>query len=157
MTIVGDGLKLRVAHAPGMPGTFSPTARVGDPDMHHRTCHDACRDRWLAFSFEVGDGEKVPAIPSACTTHNFMHLVGGPCNVGGHHYGLLVLLLTKHQLRNNIKQYCTVACPQQMQQRLQSESHTCLTFYSNVRRIDWLVFMHCMQVFIILHVFVNYA
>ena len=29
---------LRVAHAPGMPGTFSPPPRVSDPDMHHGTC-----------------------------------------------------------------------------------------------------------------------
>ena len=39
--------KLRVAHAPGMPGTFYPP-RVSDPD----TCRDACRDRLLAVSFE---------------------------------------------------------------------------------------------------------
>ena len=31
-------VKLRIAHAPGMPGTFSPTPRVSDPDMHHGTC-----------------------------------------------------------------------------------------------------------------------
>ena len=30
--------KLKVAHAPGMPGTFSPPPRVSDPDMHHGTC-----------------------------------------------------------------------------------------------------------------------
>ena len=30
--------QLRVAHAPGMPGTFSPSPRVNDPDMHHDTC-----------------------------------------------------------------------------------------------------------------------
>ena len=30
-------VKLRVAHAPGMPGTFSPPPRVSDPDMHHST------------------------------------------------------------------------------------------------------------------------
>ena len=30
--------KLRVAHAPGIPGTFSPPPRVSDPDMHHGTC-----------------------------------------------------------------------------------------------------------------------
>ena len=30
--------KLRVAHAPGMPGTFSPPPRVSDPDVHHDTC-----------------------------------------------------------------------------------------------------------------------
>ena len=31
-------VKLRVAHAPGMPGTFSPPPRVSDPDMQHGTC-----------------------------------------------------------------------------------------------------------------------
>ena len=31
-------VKLRVAHAPGMPGTFSPPPLVSDPDMHHGTC-----------------------------------------------------------------------------------------------------------------------
>ena len=27
-----------VAHAPGMPGTFSPPPQVSNPDMHHGTC-----------------------------------------------------------------------------------------------------------------------
>ena len=31
-------VKLRVAHAPGMPGTFSPLPRVSNPVMHHGTC-----------------------------------------------------------------------------------------------------------------------
>ena len=31
-------VQLRVALAPGMPGTFSPPLRVSDPDMHHGTC-----------------------------------------------------------------------------------------------------------------------
>ena len=30
-------VKFRVAHSPGMPGTFSPPPRVSDPDMHHGT------------------------------------------------------------------------------------------------------------------------
>ena len=30
--------KLRVAHAPGMPGTFFPPPWVSDPDMRHGTC-----------------------------------------------------------------------------------------------------------------------
>ena len=30
--------KSRVAHAPGMPGTFSPPPRTSDPDMHQGTC-----------------------------------------------------------------------------------------------------------------------
>ena len=35
------------------------------------TCRDACRDRLLAVSFEVGGGENAPGIPGACTTHIF--------------------------------------------------------------------------------------
>ena len=31
-------VNLRVAHAPGMPGTFSPPPLLSDPDMHHGTC-----------------------------------------------------------------------------------------------------------------------
>ena len=31
-------VKLRVVHAPGMPGTFSPPPRVSYPDMRHGTC-----------------------------------------------------------------------------------------------------------------------
>ena len=31
-------VKWWIAHAPGMPGTFSPSPRVSDPDMHHGTC-----------------------------------------------------------------------------------------------------------------------
>ena len=30
--------KLRVAHSPGMPGTFSPLLRFSDPAMHHGRC-----------------------------------------------------------------------------------------------------------------------
>ena len=45
-----------------------------------RTCRDACRDRWLAVSFEVGGGEYVPSIPGACATRNFTYLARGPCD-----------------------------------------------------------------------------
>ena len=31
-------VKLLVAHAPGMPGTFSASLRISDPDIHHGTC-----------------------------------------------------------------------------------------------------------------------
>ena len=31
-------VKLRVAHAPVMPGTFFPPPRVSDPDIHQGTC-----------------------------------------------------------------------------------------------------------------------
>ena len=43
-----------------------------------RTCRDACRDRQLVVSFEVGSGENVLGIPGACATLNFPDLVRGP-------------------------------------------------------------------------------
>ena len=30
--------KIAGAHAPGMPGSFSPPPQVSDPDMHNGTC-----------------------------------------------------------------------------------------------------------------------
>ena len=69
-------VQLRVAHALGRPATFSPPQRISDPDMHHgtwHTCRNACRDRWLAVSFEIGGGENAPGIPSAYTIRNFTH------------------------------------------------------------------------------------
>ena len=71
-------VKLRAAHASGMPGTFSrhrlqrkPLAY--DPCLHHpcawRTCRVACRS-----------GRKnVPGIPGTCATRNFTYLARGPC------------------------------------------------------------------------------
>ena len=47
--------KIACAHA---LGTFSPPPQVSDPDMHHGTCRDACRDREIAVSSEVGGGGK---------------------------------------------------------------------------------------------------
>ena len=47
-------VKLRVAHAPGMPGTFFLLPLVCDPDMHHGTCVTHvpwCMPGWLACSF----------------------------------------------------------------------------------------------------------
>ena len=45
---------LQVAHVPGMPGTFSPSLRVCDPDMHHGTCVThvpCCMPGSLTFGF----------------------------------------------------------------------------------------------------------
>ena len=47
-------VKLWVAHAPGMPGTFSSPPRVSGPDMHHGTCvtHEPWCVQWsLTGSF----------------------------------------------------------------------------------------------------------
>ena len=67
-----------------MPGTFSTPSQVSDPDMTcimtraWCTCRDACRDRWLAVSVEVGGRENIPGIPGACAARNFTFLVRGP-------------------------------------------------------------------------------
>ena len=72
---------LRIAHAPGMPGTFSPAPRVSDPDMHHGTCVTHvpwCIPGSLTSGFLCCPcGENVFSIPGACTTLNFMYLVRG--------------------------------------------------------------------------------
>ena len=71
--------KLWVAHAPGMPGTFSPppTSKETDPGMHNGTC--VTHVPWcMPGSLNRGDGESVPGIPSACATCNFKYLARGP-------------------------------------------------------------------------------
>ena len=74
--------KLRVAHAPGMSGTF-PRHRfqrkplVSGPDMHHGTC--ATNVPWcMSGSLTRDGGENVPGIPGACATRNFTYLLRGP-------------------------------------------------------------------------------
>ena len=80
-----------VAHAPGMPGAFSPPSWVSDTDMHHGTCVThvpwCMRDRQLAVSSEVGSGENVPGIPGACVASNCTYLVRGPLR--SYHIGQL--------------------------------------------------------------------
>ena len=47
-----------------------------------RTCRDACRDRNLAVSFEVGVGENISGIPGACAFRNFVYPIRGPWRCG---------------------------------------------------------------------------
>ena len=58
-------VKLRVAHAPGMPGTFPRHHGLAMPTCitarASRTRLDECRDRYLGVSIEVGGMENVPA------------------------------------------------------------------------------------------------
>ena len=75
-------VRLRVAHAPGMPETFSPPPCVNDPNIHQGTC--VTHLPWYmpgsltSDFFEVGGRENVPGIPDARTTHNFTYLAIGP-------------------------------------------------------------------------------
>ena len=74
--------KLRVAHAPGMPGTFSPATAVSDPDTHHGTCVTHvpwCMSGSLTSGFLLRRRwENVPGIPGTCATHDYTYLVRGP-------------------------------------------------------------------------------
>ena len=71
------------AHAPGMPGTFSPQARGSDPDMHQGTCITHvpwCMPGSLTSGFLWSRRRKrVSGIPGACTTRNVTYLVRGTC------------------------------------------------------------------------------
>ena len=83
--------KIAGAHAPGMPGTFSPSSQVSDPDMHHGTCVTHvpwCMPGSLTsgFLWNWRRGETFPAIHGACATCNFPYLVRGPC---WRYYGIL--------------------------------------------------------------------
>ena len=78
--------KLRVAHAPGMPATFSPTLPVRDPDMHHGTCVTHvpwCMSGSLTSGFLWSRWRgKRSRYPGACATRTFTYLVRGPCYTG---------------------------------------------------------------------------
>ena len=69
-------------HAPGMPGTFSPPARVSNTDMHHGTC--VTHVPWCMSGSLISDWlwsrcrENFPGIPGTCATRNFGYLLRGP-------------------------------------------------------------------------------
>ena len=62
----------RIPHHRGLAIPTCITARAS------RTCRDACWDRLLAVSLDIGGGDNVPGIPSACATRNFTYVVRGP-------------------------------------------------------------------------------
>ena len=68
-------LKLRVVHAPGMSGTYSPPPLVSDPDMHRGTCVTQvpwCMPGSLTSNFLWSRWRgNIPGIPGGCATQNF--------------------------------------------------------------------------------------
>ena len=74
--------KLRVAHAPGMSGTFSPPSRVSDPNMHYGPCVTPVPWRMLeslTSSFVWSRWRRKRSRHfSACATRNSVYLVRGP-------------------------------------------------------------------------------
>ena len=72
-------LKIAGCACAGNAGNVFP-ATAGKRSRHTwRTCRDACRDHWLAVSFEIGGGGKRSRHSRACATRNFTYLVRGPC------------------------------------------------------------------------------
>ena len=68
-------VKLWVAYAPGMPGTFSPPPPVSDPGMNRGT--SIRHVPWCMSGSLILDGrENIPGIPGACC--NFTYLARGP-------------------------------------------------------------------------------
>ena len=63
-------VKFWVAHAPGMPGTFSSLPTSKETVTHVPWC--------ISGSLTRGGGENVPGIPGACASHNSTYLVRGP-------------------------------------------------------------------------------
>ena len=57
-------VQLRVAHAPGMPGTFSPSPRVSDPDKHHARAvmHSGIANQ--QFPLKSMAGKTIPTFPA---------------------------------------------------------------------------------------------
>ena len=75
--------KIAGAHAPGMPGTFSPftagkRSRHASRHVRHARAvmHVGIVNK--PFLLKSAVGENVPGIPGACATCNFKYLVRGP-------------------------------------------------------------------------------
>ena len=75
-------VKLRVAHAPGMPGKFSPpptSKETASKGSRHASRH--VRDTRAVMHVGIANPRwpgNVPGIPGACATRNFTYLVRGP-------------------------------------------------------------------------------
>ena len=67
-------VKLRVARAPGMKGTFSHLRVIRKPLVNYPGMHHGCMSR----SLNRGGDESVPSIPDACATPNYTYLARGP-------------------------------------------------------------------------------
>ena len=126
--------KLRVAHAPGMPGMFSP------PPTSKETASKRSRHASLTHS----GGENVSGIPGACATRNFTYLARGPF------LALARLLYIDFRLRHftnilcHLKQKCQNTIS--IQTAYSDEWYFYIQFhyrfqqtYTEIREIEWSV------------------
>ena len=74
-------VKLLVAHAPGMPGTLSPSPtskETASKRSRHASRHVRDVPWCMSGPLTRGGGEKVPGIPSACANQKITYLARGP-------------------------------------------------------------------------------
>ena len=93
-------VKLQVAHAPGMSGTFSLPLWISDPEIHYGTW--VTRVPWcMPGSLTSGFlwcrwWKNVPCIPGACTTSNITYLVKGLLQTHTQNWKTMSLCILPH-------------------------------------------------------------
>ena len=105
-------VKLRVAHAPGMLGTFfrhqvQRKPLFSHPGMHHGTC--VTHVPWcMSGSLSRGGGKNVAGIPGACVTRDFTYLARGPWNpTTQSHRVISEIDIDGHKCIDNRRQFIT--------------------------------------------------
>ena len=88
---------MRVPHAPGLPGTFSPPPRVTDPGMQHST--SVAHVPWCMSGSLTVAVKTFPAFP-AHTHPNFTYMIRGPWHLTGHHWVISHTPLYKYFLHD---------------------------------------------------------
>ena len=88
-------VKLRVAHAPRMPGTFSPLPRVNVADMHHGTCVTHvpwCMPESLTSSF-LGNRWREIRFRHSRRMHNPQFCVSGKRPMATYRWNILTFII----------------------------------------------------------------
>ena len=116
--------KIAGAHAPGMPGTFSPSPHVSDPDMHHDTCVTHvpwCMPGSLTsgFIWNRRRGKTFPAFPAhAQPAGTWLHFHGNRIDQTKHYWILNLTapsLYTVGELRSGVTGFATIFALQNVQ------------------------------------------
>ena len=143
-------VKLRVAHAPWMPGTFSRHRGLAIPIcVRHEPW---CMPGSLTSDFLVGGWENVPGIPGASTTRNFTYLVTGLMHgcISIEHIWSYYIILKKYFHMYGMPFIMNQQTPQERQNRVQDNEATHRVYYAHTYKINntWKL-MCCYPVIIV--------
>ena len=116
---------LRVAHAPGMPGTFSPATEFKGNRLlaipvcitarASRTCRDACRDRLPALA-----GKTFPVFPAHAHPHFY---VSGKRPISWRRHDLAKITFIPLRLHMPVPTYCIIIVDVAQRNKIQSNLH----------------------------------